>query len=214
MTVLDYDTGQRFIIRTIKYHQSNPSNKFANSYELQATEGGDGDVLQAAASSIVLFEQTMMLNVIRFDHMIISTWEPDSKPYDPAVFMSIPVSGGGAQSAASDPLALTSCVSVARVAASGRFGHLFYRGWLKEGDTAAPAGKTILTDPTAFNSTLQGAVDSSGFGDYIGTESVAGMRLVMVNKSGSQTRVVNSLVTVGVTQLPIDHAWFNRTTAP
>lgn len=214
MTVLNFDIGDLFIIRTIKHLATNPDQKWANSYEVRADNAGDGGMLLTLASAIVLFESTMSLQTVRFDRSLISTWQPDSRPYNPATFMSIPLTASGAAAAATDPLPLSQCLSVARVPLSGRFGHIFYRGWLKEGDVSAPAGKPILVDPAALQGTVQAALDTSELASYFGLDNRSGLSLVMVEANGEDWRNINDLVVQGVSQLPTDHAWFNRTPAP
>lgn len=212
MSVLEFLDGDMFILRTIKKLAANPENKWANSYEFVAHANGDSGLLITLASAVVLFEQTMSLSTVLFDHAIISTWEADSVPYDPASFISIPLTGGGANIPATDPLPLSQCLSVARVPTSGRYGHIFYRGWLKEGDVSAPAGIPILGDQASLQSDLDDALTSSEFLSYFIEDNATGIHFAMIPANGESSRVVQSMVISGVSQLPLDHAWFNRTT--
>lgn len=214
MSVLDYSPGDMFIIRTIKYHVNNPADKFSNSYEFVAHGAGSDSVLVSLLSSIVLFEQTMSHSAIAFDHGLISTWQEDSKPYNPDVFISVPLTGNGLITTFTEAVSLTQCLSVVRQCASGRFGHVFYRGMLTEAMTTAPAGRPVLADRAGVQASLELALVSSELANYFEPEGAVGIHMAMIPKSGEGSRPISTFTVSGVTQLPLDHAWFNRTTTP
>jgi len=99
---------------------------------------------------------------------------------------------------------------VARVVTNGRSGHLFYRGVLQEGDVEAPAGKSVLVDRDGFQDTLTSAVDAASLDEWMGPSASNNLRLAMISASGLQVRAVQSLRVQGVSSVPTDHAWFNR----
>jgi hypothetical protein len=211
MSVLAINAGDRFIVRVIKFLATNPANKWANSYEFLTFDDASTSSLEGLVESCCEFEAAFHKDAVHFDRAIVSTWEADSKPYDPAAFLVIPQSLAGAVGPVGDNLPLDKCLSVARVARSGRVGHLFYRGVLNEADTAAPAGKSILTDRPGQQGIIDAALTSSGLADYVGVGAEGALRMVMINKTGTQTRPVADLTVQGVATLPTDHAWFNRT---
>lgn len=211
MTVLSFSIGDLFTVRVIKYLTTNPDNKWANSYEFKALLSGSDAELGVLVSSLVLFEVALHHDVVAFDRVLVSTWEADSVPYNPNVFLSIPQSANGAVGPVGDNLALDKTLAVARVPQSGRFGHLFYRGVLNEADTSAPAGKTILGDRSGIQDNVDAAALSSEFTDYIGADPGSNFGLVMISADGETVRPVVSLTVQGVSTLPTDHAWFNRT---
>lgn len=214
MSVLSYDAADLFVIRTIKSLQTNPANKWANSYEFRAKTPGSEDELLNLGTILINFEARLARDVVNFDRILISTWSPDSRPYDPETFISSTVTAVGEVDTAGTELGLNNCMSVARMASSGRFGHLFYRGYLVESDVQAPAGKTVLTDRTGQQAVLVGALASSGLDDYVGAAGVGGLEMVLISKLGSQVRPIIQLRVQGVSAVPTDHAWFNRTTTP
>lgn len=214
MPVTAYEVGDKFIVRTKKRLSTNPDNSWVNSYELEATVAGSTDELLAAALLIQDFEQTIHLSFVEFTQLIISTWEADSVPYDPTAFISSSTSGLGSRNMTSDPLPLNQTWGVTRVAAYGRFGHIFYRGCLMEGMVTSPAGKQIFDDLAATSVLLQGAITSSGMDNLMGGPFAAGLRMVLVNKTGTQVRPLVGFSTGGISAVPQDHAWFNRTTTP
>jgi hypothetical protein len=58
---------------------------------------------------------------------------------------------------------------------------------------------------------LNTAIEDASVGDYMGSPATAAFQLSMINRDGSQVRNVVGLVAQGVSQVPSDHAWFNRT---
>lgn len=211
MSVLDFGEGDLFVIRVIKFLSTNPDNKWSNAYEFKATAAGDSVTLNSLVASLIIFEQGLHFSTVHFDHVIVSTWAADSVPYDPEAFLSVPQTAVGLVGDAGAPLSLDNCLSVRRVAASGRFGHLFYRGTLAEGMVEAPAGKSVLTTPTALQDAVDENLDTSEFNLYIGNPASAPIQLVMISRDGTQVRNVASLKVGGVAKVPADHAWFNRT---
>jgi hypothetical protein len=85
---------------------------------------------------------------------------------------------------------------------------------LSQGDLATPSGIAVLDDPDSWDTELQDAIDAATLDDYFGSSVGAPLTLCMVNRTGTNTRVVMDLAVAGVTELPVDHAWFNRTPAP
>jgi len=213
MSVIEFSSGDKFVIRLIKYHSANPNNKWANTYEFRATETGGTGPLNALASSIVLFEQALHMTFVKFDHYTISTWEEDSVPYDPEAFISTPLTVSGLRGGLADGLPLNQAYAVRRVPSAGRFGHLFYRGCLLEDDVSSPAGKQVLDDPEGLQESIDTALESSELGLTLGAALDGGFQMVMINKDGTQIRPVVTLTASGVSAVPQDHAWFNRTPA-
>lgn len=213
MSMLDLSTGDKFVVRIIKNLVSNPFNKWSNSYEVKIFAAIEAADLLAECMSLFRLEKAISKDVVQFDHMIISTWEPDSVPYDPTSFLVQSLTGLGDVGPVGDNLALNQCLVVVRQPLFGRFGHLFYRGALNEADTEAPAGKLVLADPEGTADTFASAVTSSGVSGLLGTTPDNDVGLVMISADGTQVRSVISLNATGATTLPTDHAWFNRTPA-
>jgi len=211
MSVLDFHANDLFIARVFKNLVTNPFNQWDNSYELRVNAELVTADLVSLSMAIVRFEKAIHKDVVQFNRMVISTWEPDSVPYDPASFLVVSLTGTGEVGPVGDNLALNQCLTVVRQPVSGRFGHLFYRGVLNEADTEAPAGRLVLTDPSGTADTIASAVSSSDLADLLGDPASADLNLVMINADGTQVRNVIALNATGCTTLPTDHAWFNRT---
>lgn len=214
MPVTGGETGELFRVTIVKYLATNPDRKWANNYEVRSKETFTAGQLNQLGLVLVDFEKEMHLLTVQFDRLRISTWEEDSVPYDPTTFSSLPLTGTGVVEIGGDQASpLNQCLDVGRIPASGRFGHIYYRGALKEGNISAPAGKAVLTDPAAIATALANAVGLSELFNYLAGGG-GEFELVMIDKTGTQVRPVISLQRRGVATLPLDHAWFNRTPAP
>jgi len=211
MTVSSFTSGDLFTIRITKSLATNPDNAWANSYEFAATDPGTEADLLSLANKLVIFEQNIHRTVVIFQRALISTWEADSVPYNPATFISSTLTGLGLAEVVDDLVALNQCLSVTRVAATGRVGHLFYRGVLEEAQVTAPAGVSVLSDRAAWQTVIDDAITESGLNDYIGADAGGGFYLAMVSADGAQVRPVIELRAQGVATVKTDHAWFNRT---
>jgi len=211
MSVLSYIADDLFTVTIKKFLLTNPENSWVNRYELKAIDPGFGGSLLAAALVLVDFEKALHSAAVFFSQISVSTWAEDSVPYDPDAFISSPISGIGDRVLAEDLLPLSTCLSVTRVAPSGRFGHLFYRGALYESEQSSPAGKATLTDPLGMQTRIDTAITASGLDDYF-SGGTSNLIMVMVNKTGAQVREVVGFVQGGISQVPADHAWYNRTT--
>lgn len=211
MSVIEYVVTDKFVITVVKHHATNPVLKWANNYELYAATEGDTTNLISAANKIVAFERAMHCSFVAFDSCRISTWEPDSTPYDPQTFLNIPLTGVGATSPVGDAEPLTMTLSVVRQVSTGRLGHLFFRGVIGEGWVVSPAGVPAFVNPHDIDVFLQAAVDASSVDDLFGAGTVDGLSLAMITKTGDHVRVVDGFTVKGIAQLPLNHAWFNRT---
>jgi len=214
MPVTVFEEGDRFIYRIVKHLASNPLDSWVNSYEVTAAESGAEDALLTLGTTLVAFEAELHRDTVDFEKLTISTWEPDSVPYNPTAFISLPLTTSGTVGPVGDDLALNQCLVVARTASSGRFGHLFYRGVLNEADTHAPAGRLILVNRAGIQDNVDAARTSSGLDGYIGPTADEILRIAMINADGTNVRRVLNLAVTGATTLPTDHAWFNRRVVP
>jgi len=202
--------GDLYTVRVTKSLLTNPDNVWANSYEFRTTEDTTEGNLLLLSAKLVEFEAAFHTSDVIFQRVLISTWEPDSVPYNPDVFISTTLTAIGAIDLGGTGLSLDQCLSVTRQVNSGRFGHLYYRGCLDESEVSSPAGKTILNSRSDQQTKISTALTESGFEDYIG-EDGSPFQLVMINADGTQVRTVSALNAAGVAKVKTDHRWFNRT---
>lgn len=212
MPVTTFNIGDKFVVRVIKFLVTNPANKWANSYEFVATNAGTTGDFVTLGGVLVLFEAGIHTTSVRFDRIIMSTWEADSVPYDPASFLSVTVTQDGLRPTITDQVVpLGEALRVNRQAESGRFGNLFYRGALFENEVSQPAGIPILESPGTIQDNLTDVSASSGFDDYITPGPGTPFQLSMISADGTQVRNVTGLNASGVSLIKMDHQWFNRT---
>lgn len=211
MTVLTFATNDLFVVRVKKSHTANPSRSWQNSYEFVANESGTLSDLDDLANVVLDYEQQLHNTFTQFEQVSVSTWVADSVPYDPDAFLVDPVDLQGTRDTTGALAAITTCWKVARPCLSGRSGHIFYRNVFAQSDLTAPSGISQLNDPATFSTLLSDARTSSSLSDYLGLTPTAKLQMALINKTGSNVRGVQTLISSGVTQMPVDHAWFNRT---
>jgi len=214
MSVTSPDTGELFIFRIIKSLATNPDRTWANSYEFRAESFPTTANLLDLLSTLVVFEQSMTVTSTIFLRGSVSTWTPDSTPYDPESFISTTLTASGVQTDTGNQLPLQTCLSVSRNVIGGRLGHLFFRNFLRESEVSSPAGVAKLDDRAAQQSVLDDALDSSGLLAHLAEAGTTPLTMVMINKDGTNVRPVMNLRVAGVAQVPIDHKWYNRRSGP
>lgn len=214
MSVASYVADDLFRFTVVKHHTLNPSDSWANTYEFQSDISGSTDELLALGVKLVEFESQIHFGSTVFDRLIISTWQADSVPYEPDNFISSSLTLDGQVTSGTDALGLSTVMSVARLTPSGRFGHIFYRNVLNEGDVTAPAGKNVLVNRPGKQSALNTAQADSEILDYIGLAATGGLHLCLIDRVGTIVRPVLGLAVQGVTQVKTDHKWYNRTSGP
>lgn len=214
MPVDTYAANALFRITTIKHHAGNPDNAWANTYEFKAMASGTAGNLVTLAGKLADFEEDFHFDSTVFDRAIVSTWEPDSAPYNPLNFLTVSIGTTGEPTAATNALGLSTVLHVVRNPAFGRLGHLFYRNCLAEADISAPSGKNVLSDLAGTNAAIAAAEIASGIDDHYGAAPEEDLVMVMIDAAGVVVRPVINLVVTGVTQVKTDHKWYNRTVGP
>ena len=121
------------IIRVYKRAVGNPEFVWVNTYEAwclapPTSFGAYATMLDA----FVAAEATFHLPSVEFIRATVSTWAPDSRPYDPQAFLVNEYGDTFGQNVvSSDPMPRNVVLSVRRHAVSGRSGRLFYRSFRK-----------------------------------------------------------------------------------
>lgn len=193
------------------------SRSWVNNYEL--VSAGDLSPLDMVPvlNTLVAAEKTIHYDKINFIQATISTWQPDSKPYNPLSFLTVPLSGQG--SAATGALQLLDsnvCFLMRFQADLGRSGRRFYRGALSETDVdATPTGGFQFAGGLA-------AVDAGGgmssFRTALAPLLPSGAGLAKLHLLGkgitfpSTARPVTSVHTGGIVINRRNHRYFDRAT--
>jgi len=149
--------GEVFTVRSYKQYVG---FAWANNYEVEATQDipNPSTELEFLANRIVELEKNLHISGITIDRVTISTYVPDSLPYNPNNVATFPFSVFATRQAPSEVLPLELCLFVRRNVDFGRDGRLLYRGCLHEGDMSATAFRPLLTT-SAVNS-LQNIINN------------------------------------------------------
>ena len=157
---------------------------WANNYEVQALENlsNAGFVLPALADRFVNLERPLHSSSVTIDRVVISTYAPDSRPYNPDALATYAYNVQGQRTSNSDAVALEVCLFIRRITDLGRSGKLFYRGCLFEGDVGTFGYRGILSS-SSLNS-LRNTVNQwfqQGLGEL--------WRLVMASGNPNPTNI-------------------------
>lgn len=209
-----------FIVRIFKsWGARDPERRWVNTYEFNGTTLASPPEYEAIVSALLEAEMVIHLTDVQFLEATVSTWLPDSHPYDPDAFATFDLDSHGLRGNDPPPnnnaLDSNVCLLVKRKAHTGRSGKLFYRGVLLETDVQMGGdGRFTLTPGTniypggAAEVSYQGAMEaflSGGEGDAA---------LSLISKIGATThiRAVEQLVFSAVTVNSRNHRYFDRHT--
>ncbi len=217
--VESYDPGAMFIFRTWKHDTAEPDFEWTNAYEVKADMAGDAGFLSILGVALLDFEKFLHGTTIEFSRTTISTWVPDSHPYDPLNFLVTEHPSGtlGTQNILL-PLPLRVAWAMKRTTPYGRSGKLYLRGCLGEGDVNKGIQGYSLTDPAAMALRVNAAIGDAGLNDYLGEVVINGLGLSLIGLPkgvvAPQVRRVWGILSHGVVDVQMNHRWFNRAVAP
>jgi hypothetical protein len=190
---------------TVRIYKRLEGQEWANSYEVQATDASSDPTISIGnlRNWLVGLERSIHLTDVFFDRITISTYQPDSQPYDPTRFTSYPIFQQGQRARSGDALTLAICLFVRREVSFGRSGKLLYRGVLQENDVAGYRSGLL----TASITSLQNAINTAW------SARPSFWRLVMA--SGVPTpQDVREVINLGVSAFTVvkklDNRYFDR----
>jgi len=157
MTLRNISQGEVLTVRSYKQYIG---FAWANNYEIQATTNiTNPEVsLQQVADRIVTLERNLHLSAVIIDRVTISSYAPDSLPYNPDALATFPYSVFATRNQGGEFLPLEMCLFVRRNTGFGRDGRLLYRGCLTEVDMNATGFRPLLTQSTV--SSLQSIINT------------------------------------------------------
>lgn len=229
-------------ITVFKAWGARTNRQWSNVYEVSA-EGamdltpGDPVAFGGIAQAIVAAERQIHFTNVYFHRYTISTWQPDSQPYNPLNLVTVPLDTQGLNpmpSTAGQEVDLRVVLLVDRVAPTGRPGRLFYRGCLAEGAIEAhggywrqQAGSPTLPGGTAWTAYKAALAPWIGGGAETQTLVLIGGKLIKTvvphTESGMQVqrikrtygppwhiRPVTDLVPTGVSVRQAGNRYFDR----
>lgn len=214
MSVSVPTSNEVFTVRTYKHADVAIDNSWANSYEIKVGTSATLANLRSFMSAAMAFEAKMCLDTTVIDRGVVSTWVPDGEPYNPASFAVLDYNTPGEETspAGTSMLSLDVCLHIRRIVDTGRFGKLFLRGLLTEGDIQGRAGTMVLTAPGVMNTRLAGALTDSGLSDYFLPGAPGDIRLVMARAltGGIETRLIEDMLAVNAKNVKLHHKYFDR----
>jgi hypothetical protein len=190
---------------TVRIYKRLEGQEWANSYEVQAAVASSDPTIMIGnlQNWLIGLERSIHLTDVFFDRITVSTYQPDSQPYDPTRFVSLPIFQQGQRARSGDALTLAICLFVRREVRFGRSGKLLYRGVLQEADVAGYRS-ALMTQ--SINS-LQNAINTAW------SARPASWRLVMASGTPTPTdvrEVVNLGVSAFTTVKKLDNRYFDR----
>jgi hypothetical protein len=190
---------------TVRIYKRLEGQEWANSYEVQAAVASSDPTIMIGnlQNWLIGLERSIHLTDVFFDRITISTYQPDSQPYDPTRFVSLPIFQQGQRARSGDALTLAICLFVRREVRFGRSGKLLYRGVLQEGDVAGYRSALL----TASINSLQNTINTAW------SARPASWRLVLASGTPTPTdvrEVVNLGVSAFTTVKKLDNRYFDR----
>lgn len=214
MDINTYVAGTPFTLRIRSSLTSNRRVRWFNTWEARATQDGDLDVLLGLAATLVGFHYQMSFTYVTIDQVTISSWVPDSHPYNPLGFSTTVYNQVGSKSMLGETaVALRQTLFVKRMVSTGLLGKLFLRGCLIQDDLAYGDGEWVLADTASVEAGMNTIIASSGMANYmlgLGSEQLA---LAMIGDDG-ETRFIQELAVGGTSDVKLNHKYFDRAPTP
>jgi len=150
MTLSTISQGEVLTARVYKQHAG---YLWANNYEIEATQDITNPVtsLEFLANRLVELERNLHVSIVMIDRVTISTYVPDSLPYNPSNLAVFPFSVPGSRGMTGTLLPLEACLFVRRNVDFGRDGRLLYRCCIFHEGTSNIGLRTVLTQSSLTN---------------------------------------------------------------
>lgn len=222
MGVETFAPEDMFTVRIFSRLKSNLALPWSNTFEFRAHADGDVVDLDALADVCAAFIAGLSYNLVEVFRYTISTWVPDSHPYDPFAFKDgIPtVTDGQRIPGINQLLGYQGVWAIDKEAYYGRLGKLYLRCAITEADVNGTGGTLTWTDATTMRNLLIDTLDGSGMNDYIystaGATGKLWWSLIGLPKGVATPQHRNiKAVTLGKPALvKMDHRWYNRAEPP
>jgi len=181
MTLASIQEGE---VITVRVYKSHGGYTWANNYEVQALQDlpQSAFVLPALADRFVALERSLHSTSVTIDRVVISTYAPDSLPYNPDTLATYAYNVAGQRNVTGDLVPLETCLFVRRITDFGRSGRILYRGCLFESDVGVFGFRGIIM-PSALNS-IRGIINN-WFQQGIGAQ----WRLVMASGNPNPSNI-------------------------
>jgi hypothetical protein len=202
-----------FIFRVYHSLTGSMDERWSNTFEAIADGAGTLSDLTTLGDKLLALCQGMTGGHVSLPGYSISTWVPDSTPYNPENFYVSPTGEIVGSRFVAAPLALEVCELVQRKAVTGRTGRIYFRGGLGEADVEREGRFWKLTDPTARAAALAAIITLTDLAFYF-AGGAAPLTLSMIGWSlgaiGPHWQMLTGLEIGGVTTNNMNHRWYNQ----
>lgn len=213
--VLTFAIDDKFIFRIFQHPVLDENLSWSNTYEFKARASGTIQDLEDILDKLFSFHTKMSdANTVTY-RGTVSTWVPDSHPYNPESFFTkeYPPTIGLRNNVTPLPPRVT--LQLKRDTVVGRPGKLFMRGFLDEVDVEYGPEGYSLKDAPAIASEVAGYITSAGLAEIFAGGG-GKLQLVLIGQPKDSNIVyivdVQALVVRGVTDVQLTHRWYNRKT--
>jgi hypothetical protein len=147
-------------VLTVRSYKQFGGYTWANNYEVEATQDipNPATSLEFLAQRIALLERDLHIQGAIIDRVTISTYVPDSLPYNPDNLATFPFSLPAVRTGQGNAMPLEVCLFVRRNVNFGRDGRLLYRGCLIDQEIITVGFRSILRQTAITN--LQNIINS------------------------------------------------------
>jgi hypothetical protein len=188
MSILTPTDGELFRLTSVKSWTSGSPIEFRNSYVVQTGASTTSDELSTIAQGISYFERLLLSSKVFFKEVLISTYLPDSNPYDGTEFKTHPINAYGERATDKIPLALEQVLVLTRNVATGKSGKLPIRGVLTDDSIVYDNGNMVLVSLTYWQTLISTSLEATNLSDYMESGS-SDVRFVIVSKTGAKRQI-------------------------
>lgn len=214
-----------YYVRSFKRWLGVGGRPWVNTYEV-ITQGSsvstpgldpvDVGPLEAFIQTLIGFERQLHLTQVYLERVVVSTWIPDSNPYNGDELMSRPQGVFGDREGAGDREDLRFCLAVVRTPILGNPGKLPLRGVLLEADkqanTQGIAQLLPSSDVAPGGATWQLAQDAIA-PYFTGGAQSGDVSLCMIHSPSPETYSVRGVVDfspIGIAKVDLTHKFYNQ----
>lgn len=213
MSYVDPGVGEDFSARCIFKLDGPIPLRWAVTHEFSTNVGGDSGSIDGLVETLATFHTSLLLPVFALEKIVVSTLAEDGSPYDPTTFKVYEFGAAGTRTGPTgEAYALESCVLVARVASSGRNGHMMLRGYLTEDDVQAVGGRVSLADLGAVQGEITDQITVSGLNAFLSGGSPADAQLYMISPGliDNDERAISTFLAQRLTSKKLNNKYFDR----
>lgn len=212
MPLTNPTVGELYTFSSSCYNVFNPNQKWTNNLTMYTEATTTLTNLQQAALRFGQFVSYVSLQSTIVEKVRISTYEPDTNPYQGNEFTNVDLNLAGQRGTSTDDaLALEVSLYIKKQTAVGRSGKLFLRGVLREGDVSF--GQSLFAPTNAANlaSLIDNGLVESGFDSNVtATDQYFSVCLAKLDAGEYLIRRTNGFLLGGIRMVNMNHRYYDR----